>query len=399
MTQDYERIKILVVDDEVDLEPLICQRFRKQIRDGKYNFLFAHHGLEALSKLLEHPETGIILCDINMPEMDGLTLLSKLKELKNPALKTVIVSAYGDMENIRTAMNRGAFDFLTKPINFEDLELTIEKTLEEILQLRQSLEEHDQLISIQQDLITAREIQHAILPKVFPPYPDRKDFDIYGAMNAAKEVGGDFYDFFMIDNDRLGFVIGDVSGKGIPAAIFMAVSRTLIRATGLKGIPASECICYVNKLLCNESVSCMFVTVFYGILNMTTGELEYVNAGHNPPYLLDVNGTIKTLDMTNGKILGCIEECDFDSKTIQVNPGQTLLLYTDGVTEAFNMQYETFSNQRLEELLKNSAGSTIEDIIKKVLDEVTVFSAGAPQSDDITLLTVRYQGKNVEDYL
>src|SRR5271157_1997968 len=105
MTYNYEMIKILVVDDEVDLEPLICQRFRKKIHDGKYTFLFAHHGLEALSKLLEHPETGIILCDMNMPEMDGLTLLSKLKELKNPALKTVIVSAYGDMDNIRTAMN------------------------------------------------------------------------------------------------------------------------------------------------------------------------------------------------------------------------------------------------------------------------------------------------------
>ena len=166
-----------------------------------------------------------------MPEMDGLTLLLKLKELKKPSLKTVIVSAYGDMENIRTAMNRGAFDFLTKPINFEDLEITINKTLEEIGLQRRAMREHDQLISIRQDLSVARDIQQGILPKVFPPFPGRTDFDIYASMIAAKEVGGDFYDFFMIDNDRLGFVIGDVSGKGIPAAIFMAVSRTLIRAT------------------------------------------------------------------------------------------------------------------------------------------------------------------------
>ena len=133
------KVKIMVVDDEVDLEPLVRQKFRKQMRDGKYDFVFAYNGLEALSKLIEFPEIGIILSDINMPEMDGLTLLLKLKELKNPSLKTVVVSAYGDMDNIRTAMNRGAFDFLTKPINFEDLEITIDKTLGEILQIRKGL--------------------------------------------------------------------------------------------------------------------------------------------------------------------------------------------------------------------------------------------------------------------
>ena len=126
-------------------------------------------------------------------------------------------------------------------------------TLEELELQRKSMQEHDQLILLQQDLNVAREIQLGILPKMFPPYPDRKDFDIFGSMTAAKEVGGDFFDFFMIDNDNLGFVIGDVSGKGIPAAIFMAVSRTLIRATGLKGISTGECMEYVNNLLCTES--------------------------------------------------------------------------------------------------------------------------------------------------
>jgi phosphoserine phosphatase RsbU/P len=393
MSSDMSKqIKILVVDDEVDLEPLVRQRFRKQIRENIYDFIFAHNGLEALSKLIEYPQIGIILSDINMPEMDGLTLLMKLKELKNPALKTVIVSAYGDMDNIRTAMNRGAFDFLTKPINFEDLEITINKTMEEIQQLRYSLEEHDQLISIQQDLLTAREIQQAILPKVFPPFPNRKDFDIYGAMIAAREVGGDFFDFFMIDNEKLGFVIGDVSGKGVPAAIFMAVSRTLIRATGLKGIPASECMCYVNKLLCNESVSGMFVTVFYGILNMTTGELEYVNAGHNPPYLLEGDSKISPLEMTGGIILGCFEECNFKSRIIRLNPGDSLFLYTDGVTEAFNLSEEAFGTARMEEVLRNRASEPLQDLVKNVLDKVSEFALGAAQSDDITLLAVKYLG-------
>lgn len=381
----------MVVDDEVDLESLVRQKFRRQIREGMYDFIFAYNGLEALAKLIENPNIGVILSDINMPEMDGLTLLSKLKELKNPGLKTVIVSAYGDMENIRTAMNRGAFDFVTKPINFDDLEITINKTLEEITQIRKSAEEHDQLISIQQDLTTAREIQQAILPKNFPPFPSRIEFDLYASMVAAKEVGGDFYDFFMIDKDRLGFVIGDVSGKGVPAAIFMAVSRTLIRATGLKGIPTDECMNYVNNLLCNESVSCMFVTVFYGILNMTNGELEYVNAGHNPPFVLS-SGNIKFLEMTGGTILGCIEGLKYQSKKCTFQPGDRLFLYTDGVTEAFNKEGKAYGEYRLKDILRNNLDKSTEEMVKLVSQDVNEFSTGVPQSDDITMLAIHYHG-------
>jgi len=385
-----KNIRILVVDDEVDLEPLVKQRFRRQIKEGIYHFLFAHNGLEALSKLIEHPEIGIILSDINMPEMDGLTLLLKLKELKNPSLKTVIVSAYGDMENIRTAMNRGAFDFLTKPINFEDLEITINKTLDEIRLVRKSQEEHHQLLFIQHDLETAREIQQAILPAIFPPFPHRKDFDIYASMKAAREVGGDFYDFFMIDNDHIGFVIGDVSGKGVPAAIFMAVSRTLIRATGLKGISTEECIDYANHLLCNESTSCMFVTVFYGILNTKTGEVTYVNGGHNPPYLVRAGGTLESVPLTGGTVLGFLEDLHFEAGKIQLHPGDTLFLYTDGITEAFNEADIAFGEERLETLLKSNYSKSIEELSQNIVSGVQEYCGEAPQSDDITQLAIRY---------
>jgi sigma-B regulation protein RsbU (phosphoserine phosphatase) len=328
-----------------------------------------------------------------MPEMDGLTLLLKLKELKQPSLKTVIISAYGDMENIRTAMNRGAFDFLTKPINFEDLEITIQKTLEEIGQQHRSMKEHDQLISIKQDLSVARDIQQGILPKAFPPFPGRKDFDIYASMTAAKEVGGDFYDFFMIDNNRLGFVIGDVSGKGIPAAIFMAVSRTLIRATGLNGAPPGECLHYVNNLLCNESVSCMFVSVFYGVLNMKTGELEYANAGHNPPYILKNDGSlVRKLESTGDLLLGCFEDHPYTSKKILLHPNEGILLFTDGVTEAFNNKEVVYGDERLENLLSSMNGLTARGIINTIVDDVSLYTHDVPQSDDITLLSLKYLG-------
>ena len=384
-------VKILVVDDESDMEPMIRQKFRRHIREKTFDFEFAFNGIEALEKILACPEIGIVLSDINMPGMDGLTLLTKLKELKNPGLKTVIVSAYGDMDNIRTAMNRGAFDFITKPVNFDDLEITINKTLGEILSVRRWLTDHDQLVSIQYDLNISREIQQAILPKKFPPFPNEPNFDIYASMVAANEVGGDFYDFFLIDKHRLGFVIGDVSGKGISAAIFMAVSRTLIRATGLKGDSVSECMQYVNNLLCTESVSSMFVTVFYGILNTQTGEVDYVNAGHNPPYILS-SGGISQVEITNGLPLGVLEDFSFESKKIQLKRGDQLLLYTDGVVEAFNLEEIAYGEERFENFLHHSLNLPVETIIKKSFTDVADFAGGAPQSDDITLLGITYNG-------
>jgi phosphoserine phosphatase RsbU/P len=384
--------KILVVDDEVDLESLVRQKFRKQIREGKYHFVFALNGVEALAKIIEYPEIGIVLSDINMPEMDGLTLLARLKELKNNRLKTVIVSAYGDMDNIREAMNRGAFDFITKPINFTDLEITIEKTIEEVILMRHSIEVQEKLISIQQDLNTAREIQQAILPKIFPPFPEINRFDIFASMVSAKEVGGDFFDFFLIDSDRLGFVVGDVSGKGVPAAIFMAITRTLIRASGIRGASSVQCIATVNRLLCKESASGMFVTVFYGILNFREGLVEYVNAGHSPPYVISESG-IKNLEMTGGLALGVSEDFEFKSKTFRLNPGEQLFLFSDGVTEAFNANNEEFGEKRLFFTLSEKYGHSVDKIVEEILKEVNEFSTGVPQSDDITLLAITYKGE------
>jgi sigma-B regulation protein RsbU (phosphoserine phosphatase) len=384
-------VKILVVDDEPDLEPMIRQKFRRHIREKIYDFEFAYNGREALEKIADSPEIGIVLSDINMPEMDGLTLIAKLKELKNPALKTVIVSAYGDMDNIRTAMNRGAYDFITKPVNFDDLEITINKTLGEILAIKGWLVEHDQLISIQQDLNVSREIQQAILPKEFPPFPDQPMFDIYASMVAAKEVGGDFYDFFLIDKNRLGFVIGDVSGKGVSAALFMAVSRTLIRATALKGDSVSECMEYANNLLCKESVSSMFVTVFYGILNILTGEVDYVNAGHNPPFILSPSG-ISKVEMTDGLALGVIDDFNFKSKKIQLKKGDKLLLYTDGVVEAFDEELTAYGEEKFTNFLNDNLNLPVETLIKKSFTDVCDFVDGAPQSDDITVLGLTYKG-------
>lgn len=384
-------VKILSVDDELDLEVLLTQYFRRQIRKGEYEFAFAHNGLEALQKLLETPDFDIILSDINMPEMDGLTLLAKVNELKNPAMKCIMVSAYGDMDNIRSAMNKGAFNFATKPIDLDDLSRTIEKAIEQVRYIRESQQEHNQLESIKNDLAIAGEIQQTILPRSFPPFPELTEVvDIYASMTPAKDVGGDFYDFFQIDDERIGLVIADVSGKGVPASLFMAVSRTLLRATALRGVSSAECLTYANKLLCKESLDSMFVTVFYGIYHYKTGMMDYTNAGHNPPYLLRGGRTVECLPVASNFVVGVFDDIEFESNTLTFGIGDTLLLYTDGVTEAFNDKREQFSESNLQDILASMhESSSAKEVVTSVLQSVKTFSGDYPQSDDITLLSLQ----------
>lgn len=382
--------KILVVDDEPDLQELIRQKFRNKIKAKEYEFHFAQNGSEALDKIANDGTIDLILTDINMPVMDGLTLLSKINELNNKLMKSIIVSAYGDMENIRTAMNRGAYDFITKPIDLKDLEITIEKSLSEINLYKQAMVSHNKLVALQQELDIATTIQTSILPKTFPAFPDRKEFDIYAKMIPAKEVGGDLYDFFLIDKYRLGVVIGDVSGKGIASALLMAVCKTLIKATAYKGLPTDSVLFEVNNLLVDESPPNMFVTVFYGVLDTRNGAFEYANGGHNSPYLIFNDGTTKLLDDVGGLLLGTIKSTEYQSNIIMLKPGESIFLYTDGVTEAFNSNEEDFKEERLLQSLKINSVSSAEKIVANVFDSVKNFTNGVEQSDDITCLALKY---------
>ncbi len=383
-------IKILSVDDEVDLELLLSQHFRRKIRSGEYEFFFAHNGLEALQVLVKNPEISIILSDINMPEMDGLTLLARVNEMRNPAMKCIMVSAYGDMDNIRQAMNGGAFDFATKPIDLDDLDKTIEKAIDQINYIRSSMKEHSQLVNIQNDLSVAREIQQGILPHCFRLRMELADnVDIFASMLAAKDIGGDLYDFFPIDDTHFGFTIADVSGKGIPAAIFMSVSRTMIKANGVRGIPSNECLREVNNLLCEESLNSMFVTTFYGVYDLENGCIEYTNAGHNPPYILHADGTVEQLVTSRNLVLGAMEGISFKSDTMQLQPGDALVMYTDGVTEAENSTHGQFGEPALEDTLRACKGESSQRIVEAINTNVKQFAGDADQFDDITQLVIR----------
>ena len=384
-------LKILVVDDEQDVPLLVRQRFRKEIQGKQMEFRFAGNGVEALEVLEREPDIGIVLTDINMPEMDGLTLLSTLT-VRGPLPKAVIVSAYGDMDNIRVAMNRGAFDFLTKPIDFRDLQTTIEKTNQELLLLRKAFETRDELVGLRRELTIATLIQRSLLPREVPGQGADRRFDVFATMIPAHEIGGDFYDYFPIDGRRVGLVVGDVSGKGIAAAIYMAVSRTILRTVAMEGRNPAECLQRLNALLCADNNEAgMFVTVWYGILDLETGELEYAKGGHPPPFVVGAGG-VRMFDMAGDMVIGLMENEPFRVCRDRLAPGECLVIYSDGVSEAMDEADECFSIERLGTVLEQAPRESSRSIAGAILAAVTAYQGTARQSDDITILTLRYVG-------
>jgi len=206
-------------------------------------------------------------------------------------------------------------------------------------------------------------------------------------------VGGDFYDYYFIDEVRLAFAVGDVSGKGIPAAIYMAVSRTLLKATAMQIVNPGEVLRKLNSLLIPDSESATFVTVFFGVLNVRTGELQYSNGAHNSPFLLKSSGGVEQLPLTDGSILGQIPGLDFETKRVKLERGDRLFLYTDGVSEAMDPENAQYGEDRLKAHLEASNGSGIREIVQGNVTDLKKHTRGAPQSDDITLLALRYSGK------
>ena len=379
-----ESYKILVVDDEPDLEPLMLQRMRRHIRAGRYSFVFAHNGVEALEILHQDEEIDMVVSDINMPQMDGLTLLEQIPKV-DPNIRSIIISAYGDMKNIRTAMNRGAFDFVTKPLDFNDLRITIDRTLVHLTEWREALASRDQLVALQNELSVASGMQQSILPTV---YPNGDDFQSFASMEPARNVGGDFYDFMRLDNGRVGLAIADVSDKGVPAALFMMSSRTLLKGAVIGNEEPGDTLKEVNDLLCDDNDALMFVTLLYAVYDPATGELSYANGGHNSPVVVHSDGSSTVLEMTGGIALGVMPDFEFMQNSTMLEPGDTLVFYTDGVTEAMNEAGEEYGMGRLCEVLASAPSREAEEINRAIFKSIREFAGDAPQSDDITCLTL-----------
>lgn len=240
------------------------------------------------------------------------------------------------------------------------------------------------------ELDVATHIQSSMLPSTFPAFPERREFDIYATMNPAKEVGGDFYDFFLVDDTHLAVVIADVSGKGVPAALFMVIGKTLIKDHTQPGQSLGDVFTDVNNLLCDSNSEGMFITAFEGVLDLVTGELRYVNAGHEKPYICRKNMNYEPYKVKSGFVLAGMEQIQYKEGTIQMEPGDRLFLYTDGVPEATNADYELYGSEKLWQCLNQNKDKTLKALLQSVKEDVQQFAGDVPQFDDMTMLCLEY---------
>lgn len=299
------------------------------------------------------------------------TMIDKLVEV-NDGLKQITA---GDLDTVIAVQSSQEFAVLSEEVNH-----TVD-SLKELIK--------DAETRIERELELSRQIQKTAVPFIFPPFPKRKDFDIYALMNTAKEVGGDFYDFYFTDDKHFAFLIADVSGKGIPAAMFMMASKTLIKGLAERGKSVEEVFRETNDSLCDGNDAGMFVTAWMGVINLETGHMQYANAGHNPPLLCRKNEDYTFIREKPNFVLAGMEGTPYKKHELYINPGDTLYLYTDGVTEAENQDHKLYGEDRLERVLQRSVGLTPEETCHEVERDVAAFAENAPQSDDVTMLAFR----------
>ncbi|NOX34529.1 MAG: SpoIIE family protein phosphatase [Deltaproteobacteria bacterium] len=263
----------------------------------------------------------------------------------------------------------------------------LSKNIQELIQITASRQR------IESELSIAREIQLGMVPKTFPSFPEHKEFDLYATLMPAKEIGGDLYDFFLMDEEHLCFTLGDVSDKGIPSALLMVVTRTLIRTLSEKVSSPCEMMYSINNILSADNPRSMFVTLIIGILNIKTGEIKYANGGHNPPVVIPGDGDVFFKKGTNEPLVGAMPDMLYSDHSLILSPKEGFFLYTDGVNEAMNPKGEQYSNEKLLSQIEKNRDKSVNEIVKTMLGSIKEHSGAAPQSDDIAMLMIKYNGK------
>ncbi len=364
--------RLLVVDDNEDNRYTLIMRLEIE---GYSNIAIAEDGEQALA-LLGSQEFDLVLLDVMMPKVDGYQVLQQLKadgRLHN--IPVIMISALNEIDSVVRCVELGAVDYLSKPFNPVLLKARVGASLEK-KRLRDEVRAH--LARMEEELEAARQLQMSMVPTTFPQSTARRPIEIFAMMEPAREVGGDLYDFYDLDDGTLCFFIGDVSGKGVASALFMArtknvirlVSRLLRGADGSAPTPA-DIVTAVNRELCQDNAGMMFVTLFFGMLDPQTGDLRFTNAGHNPPYHLNGNGPTP-VTACKGRPLGVRDNSAYETGRLTLAPGEEIYLYTDGVTEAANRNDEFFAEERLEAVLRDVAGRPTNVIIKAVADAVRI---------------------------
>jgi sigma-B regulation protein RsbU (phosphoserine phosphatase) len=381
--------RILVVDDVEDNRHLLTRRLN---REGYRDIATAADGEEALALIAEQ-SFDLVLLDVMMPKCDGYQVLERLRaDGRLHELPVIVISALNEIDSVVRCIQLGAVDYLPKPFNPTLLRARVSATLEQKA-LRDALRIH--LKRIEDELESARKLQMSMVPSVFPPPSPERPLEIYGVMEPAREVGGDLYDFFATEDGRLAFAIGDVAGKGIAAAMFMARTKNLLRVVtallhGAEGAAADPAaiVARVNRELCDDNDMMMFVTLLFGIIDARSGLVSFCNAGHDPAYRLGPGG-VTAVEGPQGIALGVNPAWRYESGALRLLPGEALYLYTDGITEATAPDDAMYGKERLEERLRGLADAPLERMIHDTVQAVRDFAGICPQSDDITGLALR----------
>jgi serine phosphatase RsbU (regulator of sigma subunit) len=392
IAESMDKAKILIVDDE----PFNLEYLEQELEDTAISIIKAVNGQECLNKAgSEFPD--LILLDIMMPIMDGFEVLRHLRENETfRDIPVIIISANSDLQNIVKGIELGAEDYLPKPFDPAILHARVSSSLE-----KKRLRDIEKLYfkSLERELEIGREIQSGFLPEKLPQIDG---WEIASYFKSAKEVAGDFYDAFQLANSTLVFLVGDVCGKGVGAALFMALFRSLIRVTATNeddhpGLADSELssaerllhlINFTNHYVADtHSDNNLFATLFIGFLDTMNGRMAYANCGNEPPILIDSSGLISELKPT-GPVIGAFPEAEFLVKEIHIKPGQMLFAFTDGITDAIDLNQKSFGRDRLIDFLRKVNDSP-NLVIEGALSELECFSEGQSQFDDITLLSIK----------
>ena len=383
--------RILVVDDNASNRDLLSRRLQRQ----GHIVLQAEDGARALA-LVEKEAIDLILLDLMMPGISGYDVLMRLKrEPRHCYIPTIIISALSEFDSVVRCIEAGADDYLAKPFNPTLLRARVGASLEKKRlrdQLKASLER------LEQELDAARALQIGMLPRTFPVWSPEQPVKVHALMEPAREVGGDLYDCFYAAEGAFCFLVGDVSGKGAPAAMFMARTSSLMRMaselrqrTEFDELSPARIADAVSRELCQNNEERMFVTMFLGILDTRTGMLSYINAGHPTPHLLRASGVVEQVDGIPEVPLAVRLGKVYQDRTVILQPGDAIFIYSDGVIEAMNAAQEFYGNDRLESDLRVASNVTPEEIVRAVKLHVDAFTGEAAKADDVTMLALRWQ--------
>jgi len=344
----------------------------------------------ALIEFIKTNKPDLILLDIKMPGMDGFETLQRLQEQTSlqEQIPVIFLTADDNQESETRGLALGAMDFIKKPFVPDVLVLRVRHTIE-LVRLQHNLEKENERISA--ELAMASRIQSAMLPGIFPAFPDREDIDIYASMTPVRGVGGDFYDFFFTDKDHLCLLIADVSGKGIPAALFMMVSKIVLAENAKAGKTPAQILEDTNAMICANNPEEMFVTVWLGILEISTGILTAANAGHEYPALMHSDGRFELMKHKHDLIIGAFPDTRYREYQIKMSPGSKLFVYTDGVPEAANSENELFGTSRMLDALNENAEESPKQVLLGVSRAVGDFVRDSEQFDDLTMLCLEYR--------